>query len=400
MERVTTARRFDRKPCLLCMVHLPPPINGVTLMGEQVISLDELRSRFDIRAIPLNSSDSIADIGKLRPGKLLRMVSLALRLSWRCMKDRPDLIYFTLTPNGKAFYRDLLYVGIMKLFGIRRIYHLHGKGVAEAMAGPFAKRLYSWAFRGADVILLSPILYEDSAQVVQRERCHFLPNGIPDPWGREETIGRKGQEGAPPRILYFSNLVVNKGLFVMLESLVLLRERGLAFRAVFAGVWESAAVEGAFHRCVQENGLLDVIEVCGPQYGDDKRRTYAAADIMAFPTYNDAYPLVVLEAMSHGLPVVSTYEGAIPDMVVEGESGFLVPRLDPHTLADRLALLLTEPALRIRMGSAGRARYRAFFTMDIFTNNLLVILETCLGNATTRFTNGCAPTNKGVTINS
>lgn len=383
----------DRKPRLLCMAHLPPPVNGVTVMGEQVVNSPLLNARFELATLPLKSAATIADIGNLRPAKALRVVAMAVQLVQHCLTNRPDLIYFTLTPNGAAFYRDLLYVGIMKLFGVRRVYHLHGKGVAQATEGTVARVLFCWAFRGAAVIILSPRLYKDCAQVVRREQCHFLANGIPDPW-RSGTSGPRRETDDVPRILYFSNLVVNKGLFVLLEALVLLRERGLAFRAAFAGAWESAAVEGAFHRFVQENGLLDVVELCGPRYGDDKRRTYATADIMAFPTYNDAYPLVVLEAMSHGLPVVSTYEGAIPDIVAEGESGFLVPRQDPRALAGRLALLLTDSALRMRMGSAGRARYRAYFTSDVFAANLLAILETCQADAATHLPKGRTATRK------
>lgn len=381
------------------MTHLPPPIHGVTIMGQQVVNSPLINDRFDLERLPLKSAATITDIGKIRPAKVLRIVSLAGQLLLHCLTNRPDLIYFTLTPNGAAFYRDLLYVGIMKLFRIRHVYHLHGKGVAQAAAGMVPRALYRWAFQDADVILLSPLLYEDCAQVVRREQCYFLANGIPDPWLAGETSPHR-ETGSVPCILYFSNLLVNKGLFVLLEALVLLRARGLTFRAAFGGVWESAAVEGAFHRFVQENGLLDVVELCGPRYGDDKRRTYESADIMAFPSYNDAYPLVVLEAMSHGLPVVSTSEGAIPDMVAEGESGFLVPRQDPHTLADRLALLVTDPVLRVQMGSAGRARYRARFTTDVFAANLLAILETCLGNATTRLPNVCDATRKGFTTNS
>jgi glycosyltransferase involved in cell wall biosynthesis len=153
--------------------------------------------------------------------------------------------------------------------------------------------------------------------------------------------------------LFFSNLVVNKGIFVLLEALALLNERGIPFHATFAGAWESQTVEEKCGRVVREKGLKGLIDLCGPKYGDQKRHTFSEADIMAFPTYNDAFPLVILEAMSHSLPVVSTVEGAIPDMVLDGETGFLVPRQDAVALADRLALLLTDAELRKRLGTGG-----------------------------------------------
>lgn len=358
------------------MVHLPPPVNGVTVMGDQVVHSQLLRDGFNLEVLPLHSAASIADVGKFRPAKFLLIVYQAWEL-WRyCLLRHPALVYFTLTPNGKAFYRDLLYVAIMKLFRLRRLYHLHGKGISKAVTGPLAAALYNWAFRGAQVILLSPALYEDAAQVVKRSQCHFLANGITDPWAGSyrPVVHRSG----PTRILFFSNLVVNKGLYVLLEALALLKERGILFHATFAGVWESQAVEKEFGRMVQEKGLQKLIELCGPKYGDDKRHTFAGTDIMVFPSYNDAYPLVVLEAMSHGLPVVSTLEGAIPDMVLEGETGFLVPCKDPLILAERLTRLVVDPVLRERLGQAGRKRYCEYFTSAIFESNLAAIFTECL----------------------
>jgi glycosyltransferase involved in cell wall biosynthesis len=368
--------KSQQKPLILCMAHLPPPVNGVTLMGEQVVNSRYLRDHFRFDILPLKSAASIVDIGKLRPAKFLRIVYLAWGLFRYCLLRRPALVYFTLTPNGKAFYRDLLYVAIMKLFRVRRLYHLHGKGISNAVTGPLAAALYAWAFRGAQVILLSPALYEDAAQVVKRSQCHFLANGIADPWGEsyKPTVQRSG----PPRILFFSNLVVNKGIYVLLEALALLKEHGIPFYATFTGVWESPAVQVEFGRIVQVRGLQNLIELCGPKYGDDKRRAFAEADIMAFPSYNDAYPLVVLEAMSHGLPVVSTIEGAIPDMVLEGETGFLVPCRDPLMLAERLTLLVIDPVLRERLGQAGRKRYCECFTSAVFESNLATIFTKCL----------------------
>ncbi len=364
------------KPLILCMAHLPPPVNGVTLMGALVVNSKRLREHFNLQVLPLRSAASISDIGKMRPAKLFRILGQAWELCRVCVLKRPALIYFTLTPNGVAFYRDLLFVAIMKLFRIRRIYHLHGKGITNSVNGSLARFLYNWAFNEADVILLSPSLFNDAEKVLGRSKYHFLANGIADPLDGQEHI--TSRRDTVPRILFFSNLIVNKGLFVLLESLILLKEQGFSFSASFAGAWESSAVEAEFNRKINENGLQEIVEICGPRYGNEKNMTFKNADIMAFPTYNDAYPLVVLEGMSHGLPVVSTYEGAIPDMVLETETGFLVPRQNVELLTERLKQLLGNVELREKLGQAGRERYKAFFTEEVFTGNLLAILKKSL----------------------
>ena len=127
--------RTMEKPLILFIVHLPPPVNGVTVIGEQVANSEVLRSCFKMDILPLKSASSIDDIGKLRPAKIFKFFSLGWKLFLRLLFHRPDLAYFTLTPAGSAFYRDIFYVCIMKLFGVRRVYHLHGKGIDERLTG-------------------------------------------------------------------------------------------------------------------------------------------------------------------------------------------------------------------------------------------------------------------------
>ena len=82
----------------------------------------------------------------------------------------------------------------------------------------------------------------------------------------------------------------------------------------------------------------------------------------------------LLEAMQHGLPVVTTTVGAIPEVVVDGETGFLVPPDDVTALADRLARLAAQPDLRRQMGAAARHRYRTQFTLEAFERRLVAAL--------------------------
>jgi glycosyltransferase involved in cell wall biosynthesis len=280
-----------------------------------------------------------------------------------------------LTPTGTAFYRDLLYVLILKMTKRRRIYHLHGKGIANAVAGSgVLRKLYIWAFKGSSIILLSPLLYEDISRVAKREQCFFLPNGIADA-GRQTLKRENRQPEEKPHILFLSNLVKNKGPLVLLEALAMIRERGVIFKASFAGAWESDEFSKIFMDYLRDNDLSLSVTYLGPKYGSEKEEVLSNADIFAFPSYNDTFPLVVLEAMRHGLPVVSTYEGAISDMVHNGENGFLVPVRDSVALADSLMRLSTDRLLCQKMGQAGRKRYEQEFTVAAFERGLIQIMR-------------------------
>lgn len=119
------------------------------------------------------------------------------------------------------------------------------------------------------------------------------------------------------------------------------------------------------------------VEYLGKRYGEEKNAVFARSDIFCFPTFyhNETFGLVNLEAMQWGLPVVATPEGGIPDVVLDGETGFLVPQRNAEALADSLEVLLSDPELRFRMGKAGRRHYEANFTQSHFEERMRVILS-------------------------
>ena len=105
------------------------------------------------------------------------------------------------------------------------------------------------------------------------------------------------------------------------------------------------------------------------------RALYRAADIFVLPTTSDLVPWVVLEAMASGCPVVSTPVGGIVDLVVEGETGLLVPVGDIPRLTDALRTLIVDPQLRQRMGRNGRARVEARFSAEKNVPRILQVMK-------------------------
>jgi glycosyltransferase involved in cell wall biosynthesis len=98
---------------------------------------------------------------------------------------------------------------------------------------------------------------------------------------------------------------------------------------------------------------------------------YREADIFALPTRADTYSLVCLEAMAMGLPVVISDVGGIQDIVVEGQTGYLIPRADREALRERLRALVASPELRVRMGKAGRRRVEQEY--DLVASNAKIL---------------------------
>ena len=138
-----------------------------------------------------------------------------------------------------------------------------------------------------------------------------------------------------------------------------LHKRGLDFEVWLMGEFESDGLRDRFLAAARDAGIADRVIHLGIRTGDAKFQTYADADIFCFPSHFDSetFGVVLLEAMEFSLPVVTTRWRGIPSVVAEDETALLVPIKDGVALADALQRLLEDPALRDKLGEAGRARF-------------------------------------------
>ena len=120
----------------------------------------------------------------------------------------------------------------------------------------------------------------------------------------------------------------------MLEACRLLNERGVGFRCSLIGALSADYPGDSLSDEIREKGLEGRVVFDGPLHGKEKWDVLAKADVFVHPTMNDCFPLVILEAMGSGLPVVTTDEGAIPEMVRDGVDGLICPKGDSKVLAD------------------------------------------------------------------
>ena len=364
-----------QRPRLVVVIQLPPPVHGASVMNQAVVEFLVRRQRFELAVFNISALKDLSSIGRVSAAKLAVTLWRLIAIGATLLIRRPRAVYIALVPTGAAFLRDAVLVTIARLLGIRRIFHLHGKGVAQASRaqGFFSKALYRWVFGGAHVILLAPRLLADVAAASPSLKPYYLANGIPDP-GRTRRSGDRH----PPVILFLSNMFPSKGPLLLLAALAGLARDGVAFRAVFAGGMPSELPRAQFDGELARLGLGGLVDYVGPAWGERKRALLDNADIFAFPTLSDTPPLVILEAMASGLAIVSTIEGAIPEMIEDGKSGVLVPPGDVPALASALHELLASAETRQRLGDAARSRFEARFTAERFEDRLETVLcEAC-----------------------
>jgi glycosyltransferase involved in cell wall biosynthesis len=358
---------------LLLILHYPPPIHGAAAVGSFIKQSYSFNLAFNAQYVNLSTSLSVDDIGKNSFSKWWRYAKIVLRTFQKGLLWRPQLVYITLTTHGLGLWKDAAIVAVCRVLGLKHVLHFHNKGVMSySQKNKYANALYCFVFKKAKVILLSPLLYQDIAVYVGIEKVFFCANGIPDV--SEETIIEQRPSNAPVELLFLSNLIVSKGIWDLLDACQILKNKGIAFKCSLVGGEGDIRVE-ELETQIRNLGLDDNVSYLGKYYGDSKTAIFQSADIFVHPTHEDCFPLVLLEAMQFSLPVVSTEEGAISEIVDDGKTGFLIPPKDPQALAEKLELLILNSELRTQMGVAGRKKYESAYTLEHFEKRFIDILD-------------------------
>lgn len=216
-------------------------------------------------------------------------------------------------------------------------------------------------------------------------RVLTIPNGVdPDqfPRGDQPRTARRGvgmPPDAQPVIGGAGRLVEAKGFSYLLEALALLSGDYPALTLVLAG---DGPMRESLRKQASALGIADRVHFIG--FCGDIQRFYNALDVFVLSSICDALPYVVLEAMAAELPVVGTSVGGVPEIIVSGGTGILVPPRDPCGMAAALRPLLDSPALRRRMGHAGRERVAQHFNTTTAVPRTIEVYRDMLRDVTPR----------------
>lgn len=356
---------------------MPPPVHGAAMVGKYIHDSEIINSEFDCHYINLATALGLEDIGKFKFNKITAFWHLLCLIRRFVRELQPDYVYITPNAKGGPFYKDFVVTMMLKRMGCSLVAHYHNKGVSSRH-NCIDNYLYQCFFKDLKVILLSERLYPDIQKYVRREDVYICPNGIPE--RSEKNKLKRKLPGAIPHVMFLSNLLIGKGVLVLLDALKLLMDNGCSFVCDVVGSETHEISIQRFDDEVNQRGLKQRVEYHGKLYGQDKESVFLNADIFVFPTFNEAFGLVNLEAMQHGLSIVTTDEGGIPDIVKDGENGYLCEKNNPEDLAEKLMLLLNDKQLRLKMGQDGYKKYQEMFTLEIFEKRFTEILQTLTQN--------------------
>lgn len=368
------------KKKILIIGSIPPPYHGVTLYNSELIK-SKISSYFNIYHFDISDKRGLDNIGNLD----LTNITLGLKNFYGLFKViirlKPDLVYLPIAQNI-AYLRDGIFIMIINFFCEAKIViHLHGSYFKcyYNESNWFIKKFIDFTLRKVDTAI---VLGNSLKNILDKwvNNIEVVPNGV----FFNSNIKRKYYKNNKEIIVsYLGNLLESKGVFTLVKAskIVLKKYNNVKFR--FAGSWWSQEKEfkSVVFEFIRENQIINSIQFIGTVLNGEKEKFLIETDIFIFPSINEGQPFVILEAMAAGCPVISTENiGAIPETVIDGETGILVEKKNPKAIADAIIYLIEHPDERIKMGLAGRKRFKANYTFDKSVDNLIKVFNNILAD--------------------
>lgn len=333
----------------IVMIGTAPDTQGGVSAVVNVLNSAGLLTRCGVEYITIHRND---DFGT----KITVLLGAWPRFMIRLLRGRVDLLHAH-TASRASFWRKCLFIVPAIIAGIPVVFHLHGAEFHvfydKECSAP-ARRFVRWIFEHVNrVVVLSESWRNWVLTAFPKANVDVIHNPVIIPDRLESEQGAR----QPATLLFLGRLGQRKGVYDLLQAAARIAPRYPALRVLLGG-------DGDIEEVRAQALALNIgaqVQLLGWVSGGDKSRLLDQASIYVLPSYNEGLPMSVLEAMAHGLPVVSTPVGGIPEAVSDGGEGFLVAPGDVVTLADRLDRLLADQALREHMGRAAQKRAETVF---------------------------------------
>jgi glycosyltransferase involved in cell wall biosynthesis len=288
-----------------------------------------------------------------------------------CFGQRPSVVHVHAASRA-SFVRKSIVLLIARLAGCKTIFHLHGGGFRQFATVEAGGLMRCWIRHTLEASSVVITLSNGWAGFVRgfapKARVAVLPNSVPLPVLPEV-------QPEPARILFLGRLEAAKGVFELLGAGARLAEDFPALRLVFGGEGDAEALR----KQAAELGIEDRIECLGWVGPEERDVQLARAGVFCLPSHAEGLPMSMLEAMAAGRAVVASSVGGIPETIVDGDNGLLVPPRDEQALAEKLAQVLGDDALRARLARNARVTIEQHYSTEVVCGQLSALYRELAG---------------------
>lgn len=369
---------MKKKKTIIFLAPTPPPYMGVSVVTEII-----LNSRFvdEFNVIHIDTADRrpLNNMGKID----FTNIYLALKHYFLLLKNLlfsdAELVYIPISQTTIGYLRDMPFIIISKLFDKKVILHLHGGYFRKFYnsCNIIMKHCIQKTLKITDrMIVLGNTLKALFDGLLPKDKLSVVPNGLNLPL----DIKTKDFQKDGIIVLFLANLIETKGYKEVLYSVKKVIQYYTNIKFIFAGLWINDNEKKECMQYLEKKRIKQYVKFIGPVVGSDKLNLLKEADIFVFPTYYpmEGHPLVIIEAMAAGLPIITTDTGCIKECVIDGENGFIIPKKNPDAIAEKIIYFIEHPEERKRMGRRGRELYEQKFTKEHFIQRMIEVFKAVL----------------------
>ncbi|MEY3896540.1 MAG: Alpha-D-kanosaminyltransferase, partial [Verrucomicrobiota bacterium] len=360
----------SQKPHILLMGQTPPPWHGQAVATEILFKHDW--PEFEVHRLRMEFSEEMVEVGRFQ-WKKIRYLFHLIRRARAVLRENPDCILFYPPASAKwiPFLRDVVFLTSVRHLAGATVFIFHASGLPVFVrAGPVRRLMGRLAYRGAAVALEVAQEAVTPHEVFAAKSWQWCPCAIAVP----DLADERSRDEGPLTVLFVGSLQEGKGVVEIFKTAALLKKQGREreFRFRIVGKWFSQAFENDIRHLRSELELEEMVELAGQLTGDDKWRAYAGADVFFFPTHyaSEATPIVLMEALGMGLPLLTTQWAGIPAMLKGCETAWLLPVRSPEQYAAVLADLHHRKHELGEMHEASRAFYQKNFLPERFVERV------------------------------
>jgi glycosyltransferase involved in cell wall biosynthesis len=342
-------------------------VEGMMTNGNNVLLLNTIYNK------------NLNTIERFSINKILRFIYYFYKLIVILLFKKIDTVVLMHSFRWAAFFKDSIFIKLCLVFKKKVILYAQGEGFLELFYNDLTikKKQYidNVLKRVFKIVVVSNSLKKEYIQWINPDKI-FVVYNICDPIiGKNEIVERNNRNNI--NLLFLSTITEGKGIFDLLKAFNELQNFHNNIKLIVCGDFllahESDKLK--YFRYIEDYQLSDFVEYRGRVVEEEKKRAFTDADIFVLPTHRESFGIVNIEAMSAGLPVVSTYQGAIPEYIEDGENGFLYNPGDYAELAEKLKILIENESLRKSIGEKNRRKFFELFSRKKFIDSWDMVIN-------------------------
>jgi glycosyltransferase involved in cell wall biosynthesis len=357
---------------ILFLIHHTPPYHGAAIIGDLIKNSTTINSNFNTTYINLSTSDSVNEIYKKNYfKKFFKFISILYSFFKIIFFNKPNLIFISSKQSGLVFFKDSILIIFSKLLNIKVINYFHNNG-SDSSSNCFIILLKKLVFKNTIVLLTSDLLYIYINKYINYNNIRICPYGIDSLYLDNLIVNKKNNNY---NLLFLSNLIESKGILILLDACNILNKLNFNFTLNIVGQ-EADIKLSHLNSIINLYNLNSKVFYLGTKYNYDKSVILNSSDIFILPTFykNECLPISIIEALSVGLPVISTNYAGVPDIIENEINGILIDlnNLNGNTIANSIIKIYNNKIIDFNYNNL--LKYNKLFKKSNFESTLYNIL--------------------------